>query len=1028
MLYPHTKDEKLTRELFQNPGREYRGTPFWAWNCRLDRQELLWQLEVLKKMGFGGAHMHVRTGMATPYLSDEYMKLINACVEKCREENMLAWLYDEDRWPSGAAGGIVTKNPAYRARHLLLTTKPYDADTQVICDNISSGAGGRSNLGKLLCCYDIVLDDDGCLVSYDRISEGAVAKGMKWYAYLEVATPTGWYNNRTYVDTLNPAAIREFIRVTHESYLKSCGKDFGGVVPAIFTDEPQFTQKRVLNFAREKTDVIMPWTDDLPETFYAATGFDLLKEFPQVVWELPEGKPSRVRYHFHNHVCERFTKAFADQCGSWCEDHGLMLTGHMMAEDTLQSQTHALGEAMRNYRSFQLPGIDLLCNRLHYNTAKQAQSAAHQYGREGVLSELYGVTGWDFDFRGHKFQGDWQAALGVTVRVPHLSWVSMKGEAKRDYPASIHYQSPWWQDYSYVENHFARVNAAMTRGKPVVRVGVIHPIESMWLRYGNKEQTAMERQDMEERFKNLTGWLLFGAVDFDFISESLLPELCEKGGAPLQVGKMAYDAVVVPGCLTLRSTTLERLEAFAAAGGKLIFLGDAPKYENAVPTDRGARLWEARHVEFSRNAVLRELETVRMVDLRKADGMPVCDLFHGLRQDGEALWLFLAHGKLPENPENHVPEPIRIYIQGQYRAELYDTLSGEITGVPVRWERGRTVLERELYAYDSLLLRLTKDAVVVPQNVTPKVVRELEVPMLADYRLSEPNVLLLDKAEFALNNEPYQPAGEILRADNVLRDRLEWPRRGGEIPQPWAVPDAPCEHTVCLRFAVESQAEVQNIKLALEDADRATISLNGQAVAAKPDGWFVDKSIGIVLLGTLPAGRSIIEVALPFGRNSHLERCYLLGNFGVQQYGEYRVLTLLPEKLGYDDVITQGLPYYGGNITYLVEVTTQGGDLVLQLPHYRGAGIRITLGDRKTYAVFSPGKAVLKDVPAGTHTLEITLLGHRFNCFGQVHMAYTGTRFLGPASFRTKDGGWTESYRLRPLGILTRPGITEMQY
>ena len=79
-----------------------------------------------------------------------------------------------------------------------------------------------------------------------------------------------------------------------------------------------------------------------------------------------------------------------------------------------------------------------------------------------MLSELYGVTNWDFDFRGHKLQGDWQAALGVTVRVPHLTWTSMAGEAKRDYPASIGSQSPWYREYSYLEDHFARVTTAMT--------------------------------------------------------------------------------------------------------------------------------------------------------------------------------------------------------------------------------------------------------------------------------------------------------------------------------------------------------------------------------------------------------------------------------------------------------------------------------------------------------------------------------------------------------------------------------------
>ena len=86
-----------------------------------------------------------------------------------------------------------------------------------------------------------------------------------------------------------------------------------------------------------------------------------------------------------------------------------------------------------------------------------------------IRDRLYGVTNWDFDFRGHKLQGDWQAALGVTVRVQHLTWTSMAGEAKRDYPAAIGYQSPWYQEYPLLEDHFARVNTAMTRGKMCIR-------------------------------------------------------------------------------------------------------------------------------------------------------------------------------------------------------------------------------------------------------------------------------------------------------------------------------------------------------------------------------------------------------------------------------------------------------------------------------------------------------------------------------------------------------------------------------
>ena len=111
MLYRKSREAKLTDELFANPGYEYRGAPFWAWNCKLDAEEIDRQVDVFDEMGLGGFHMHVRTGLDTPYLSEEYMARIRQCVDKARAKGMKAYLYDEDRWPSGAAGGLVTKDP-----------------------------------------------------------------------------------------------------------------------------------------------------------------------------------------------------------------------------------------------------------------------------------------------------------------------------------------------------------------------------------------------------------------------------------------------------------------------------------------------------------------------------------------------------------------------------------------------------------------------------------------------------------------------------------------------------------------------------------------------------------------------------------------------------------------------------------------------------------------------------------------------------------------------------------------------------
>lgn len=1024
MLYKKNMASALDPALFRKPTAEYRGTPFWAWNSTLKKEELLRQIEIFKQMGLGGFHMHVRTGMATPYLSDEFMALVKACVKKAEGEQMLAWLYDEDRWPSGAAGGLVTKDPQYRARCLLMTVTPceHTEDAQALSAE-SCAEGGREGAGRLLACYDVQLDADGCLAGYRRIALEEEADGTKWYAYLKIHAPSPWYNNQTYLNTLDPAAVRRFTQVTHDRYAEVIGADFDKTMPAIFTDEPQFTRKRLLNNAADTDDILMPWTDDLPETYAAQYDADLMATLPELFWELPAGKVSQARYRYHDHIAERFASAFADVCGGWCRAHGIALTGHMMEEPTLCSQTAALGEAMRSYRGFDLPGIDMLCANFEFTTAKQTQSAVHQFGREGMLSELYGVTGWDYDFRGYKLHGDWQACLGVTVRVPHLSWYAMGGEAKRDYPASIHYQSPWYTEFSRLEDHFARVNTAMTRGKPIVRVGVIHPVESYWLHWGPNDQTALQRESMDRNFQELASMLLKGSVDFNYISESLLPTLCPQGGAPLQVGQMAYDVILVSGCETLRSSTLERLEAFRAAGGKLIFIGSAPTLENALPSGRGAALCAAAElIPFERGAILNALAPFRTVTLRRADGRLSEDLIYQLRRDGDGRWLFISHCREPYNKDIPRAEHMRIRVSGQCRPLLYDTATGDIRPLPCSYVQGDTVIPYTFYDYDSLLLRLEDGAAAQPAAApAAPAYRPCKLPDAAPYSLSEPNVLLLDQAEFVLDDGPWQPREEILRLDNLCRKQLGWKERGGHVPQPWVMEKETVTHRIRLRFTVESTVAVAAPVLALEKAAETAICLDGAPVASTVTGWYVDKDVQTVALPAITPGTHTIELTLPFGKTTHTEWCYLLGDFGVDCRGNCCKLIPLPETLAFSDLCGQGLPFYGGNVTWHLPVET-GRSLRLTASRYRGALLGYAVdGKDAGRIIYPPYTAEIDGLTPGQHTLDVTLFGNRYNSFGPVHLADTVATWHGPDAWRTEGCEWSYEYVLRPLGLMAAP-------
>lgn len=1035
MLY---NKKEFTKELFQNPTSEYRGTPFWAWNCKLDQEQLYRQIEFMKEMGMGGVHIHCRTGMATEYLSDEFMELVKNCSEKLKEEEMLCWLYDEDRWPSGAAGGIVTKEEKFRGRFLVFTPKPYEENGGVTQEEYdSSGRAQRSLNRRLLGQYEILLKD-GCLEYYEKLETGKQASrgGRIWWAYIEIAGNNPWFNNEAYVNTLDEKAIQKFIEVTHERYYSVCGEEFGKSIPAIFTDEPQFTHKESLGYADEEREIVFPYTDDFDETFQSTYGMSLLDYLPELFWELPEGRVSRVRYIYHDHLSERFTRAFSDTVGNWCEQHGIMLTGHMMEEPTLSSQTRALGEAMRSYRSFQLPGIDMLCDWREYSTAKQAQSASHQYGREGVLSEIYGVTNWDFDFRGHKLAGDWQAALGVTVRVHHLAWVSMGGEAKRDYPACIGYQSPWFREYSLIENHFSRLNTALTRGKPRVRIGVIHPIESYWLHFGPLEQTSMIREELETNFRNITEWLLFGLLDFHYISEALFPNLSKVSQSPvLKVGEMEYDVILVPGNETLRSSTIERLEAFREAGGKIVFVGEPVKLVDAVPSERGLILSQkCIHIPFQRSRILQTLEENRDVKITTENGTPANNLFYQMREDGRDRWLFICHVNKMSNPDISSRENIRIRVKGTWVPTIYDTMNGTTEVCSAEVKNNQTWISYEFYEHDSLLLYLEPGIPCLYEDkYNEGSSEEINLGDPVGISLSEPNALLLDMAEYSFDGGSFLPREEILRVDNILREKWKLPLKMDAIAQPWVDAAAGRSdeqelHLLSLRYIVHSEIQIEKPYLALENAEDTTIIVNGRRISSVIEGWYVDECIKKIQLPTLPIGDSEIILQIPFHSKTNLEWCYLLGDFGVQVAGSHAKIIEPVKTLAFGDWTVQGLPFYAGNVTYHCMLSCGEGELTIEAAHFRNPLLSVTLDNaRKGAVAFAPYKLSLGKVEKGEHTIDITAYGNRINAFGTVHNSDHTTTWFGPNAWRTTGSSWAYEYQLKQTGVLTKPVIRLMK-
>lgn len=1026
--YKHNDTEKLDDALFRDPTTEYRGAPFWAWNSALEPDTLCEQIDVFKEMGLGGFNMHVRQGLETPYLKKEFMEAVRACCEKAKQEGMYAWAYDEDRWPSGCVGGALTVDMKYRLRYLLMTSSPIENCTVEV--EKARNEGVPFYLGS----FRVEVDNTGEMTSFSKVETVENSEDLRHFYCMTKTEGEPRFNYQTYADTMSKEAMDKFIEMTHEVYKKEVGEYFGDSMPAFFTDEPQVARMSYLSNGFSTEDVTMPFTLDYPETFKAANGYDICDRLPELFFGSDSASAKKTRYDYYLHTTERFTSAFADNIGEWCERNGVLLSGHALGEDTLYEQVLCGYESMRLYRKMQLPGMDCLFADKNFTAAIQCRSAVNQYGREAMLSELYGVTGWDFDFRGHKFHGDWQACLGVTVRCHHLAWQSMKGEGKRDYPASIFYQSPWYKEYRYVEDHFARLNTALTRGKSAVKVAVVHPLGTYWTERASVAETGKRCDELDARFSELANWLITGMVDFDYLSESLLPELCPNGGAPLKVGKMSYDAVILQDCVTLTAHTIEILEAFKAAGGKLIFIGETPEACDAVASEKAKALSVGcTCISHTKTSVRKALEPYTDVEVRGADGAKTEHFIHTERIDGERKWLFIAHAVESELRQRAYGDALTVSVKGIYEPKVYDTVNGDVFTPDFEHKNGKTLIYTYLYDRDSLLLALDKTEKIasrLPSASEKMPTGELSLPFSADYALSEPNVLLLDMAEFSLDGGEYQPLEEIMRIDSRIRKALGYVERKTKVVQPYVISDAPEDHTLSLRYTVKSEAEFENVRIALENAEKCSVTLNGAVIPTVSSGWYIDKDFKTVPLGNLIKGDNIITVTMPLGVRTDVEAAYLLGDFGVKCFGAQPILCTLPEKLYFGDAAIQGLSFYGGNITYKTEIEVDTDcDLEVETSYYLGALIKVSIdGGNEKIIAYSPYRAVFEDVRKGKHTLEFTVFGNRFNTLSALHATVRGMYHLynGPAIWRTEGDAFSYEYNFIPFGIMKAPVIRKL--
>ena len=116
--------------------------------------------------------------------------------------------------------------------------------------------------------------------------------------------------------------------------------------------------------------------------------------------------------------------------------------------------------------------------------------------------------------------------------------------------------------------YIGRLSALLRKAAQHPKVAVYYPIETLWA-------SAEAGQLTWESLRQVGLALVENQQAFNFIDGDLLAEMEVSSGC-LQHQAESYETVIVPASLTMPLAALERLDEFAAAGGRLLWVDYFP--------------------------------------------------------------------------------------------------------------------------------------------------------------------------------------------------------------------------------------------------------------------------------------------------------------------------------------------------------------------------------------------------------------------------------------------------------------------
>lgn len=544
--------EKLVREALE-PSAEFTPIPFWFFNDAFEEEKVKKQLADYVEKGVNGFVLHPRIGIPEdmPYLSEEYFRAVRFIVKTAAELDMKVVLYDEGMYPSGSAHGkVVEANPGFASKGIILLDAG-QAEKKLAAEKDAQVIAELSDGRKLVYGFS-----------------GGTIRGIHF------GEDDGEPGAPKAADILNPEAVDEFIRLTHDRYYRELKEYFGTTVIAFFTDEPSALGRGAGRYRAWAPGMERELTEaggrlEELEALFTDTGRSIAGRS-----DLRETAENLTVRLYHKLIKRKLREIFYARLSDWCAGHGIALMGHPAESNDIEEELY-----------FQIPGQDLIMRRVAPETgglrefdsvqAKLSADIARHLGRRRNANECFGVCcrdgiPWYMTAGDMKWFIDWLGLRGVNLYVPHAFYYSVAGERKGERPPDAGPNNIWWRHYRRFSDYMKRLSCLATDFKNSARIAVLCdnnkvPYEEIACLYESQTEfnylpaALLEQADIEEDRVALQGYA------YDRVLNLLGKEYEERFGQKLgglltsDTGSLLHSEIILEeACPGLREVHLKK--------------------------------------------------------------------------------------------------------------------------------------------------------------------------------------------------------------------------------------------------------------------------------------------------------------------------------------------------------------------------------------------------------------------------------------------------------------------------------------